>query len=126
MFELVADLDEAWANFDGANLKFILTDVDEAEGVRSEKDYTLTGEYFALARDFEDVDIEGNQVTFDISSRGVNDNSFVAGANDVVFGTFEIDASNAIDDVEITSAYVSFEATAGYDGDVATPPGPST
>ncbi len=113
VFEVVADLDEAWSQFDGADLQFTLTDVDSAEGVRSEKDYAGTGEYFASNRAFEQVDIKGNVVNFRISDRDVDDDSFVGGADDVVFGTLEIDADDAVDDVEITSAYLTFEASGG-------------
>ena len=113
VFEVVADLDEAWGQFDGADLQFTLTDVDSAEGVRSEKDYAGTGEYFASSRAFEQVDIKGNVVEFSISDRDVDDDSFVAGADDIVFGTLEIDANDAVDDVEVTSAYLTFEASGG-------------
>ncbi len=118
IFEIVADLDEAWSHFEGTNVEFTLTDVGTAEGLNSERDYTATGEFFASDRDFEDVSIEGNEVTFTISDDGVDGESFVKGANSVVFGTLEIDAKGAIDDIEMRNLYVSFTVPADT-GDTA-------
>ena len=121
LFEVIADLDEEWSHFDGARLQFTLTNVGEAEGVRSEEAYNAAAAngrpagYFYDDRDFESVDIEGNLVDFRITDHGVDDDSFVAGTNNVVFGTLEVDAEDAIDDVEVTDLYVSFEAIGIYD-----------
>ena len=112
IFEIVADLDEAWGHFDGAGVTFTLTDVDTAEGLNSERDYTASGEFFASARSFDDVKIEGNDVDFEINNDGVDGNSFVRGADSVVFGTLEIDARRAIDDVEMRDLHVSIQIPA--------------
>jgi hypothetical protein len=114
VFEIVADLDEAWSHFDGASIEFTLTDIDLAEGVRSEKDYTDM-DYFENDLVFEEVEVIGNQVSFRISSRGVDGDEFVAGKEDVIFGTFEADASKAIDDIELDNLYISFEIAADSD-----------
>lgn len=118
-FEIVADLDAAWSYFGGTTLEFTLTDVDLAEGVRSEKDYTDTNEYFATDRVFESVEIIGNEVEFAITSDGVDTEEFVAGKTDVVFGTLEVDASDAIDDVTLETLYVSFQIPANESGDLS-------
>ena len=113
IFEIVADLDMAWSHFESTNVDFTLTDVDVAEGVSSERDYTDTGEYFADAKDFEGVKIMGNELTFDINDDGMDGSEFVRGADNVVFGTLEIDAKDAIDDVELRDLYLSFQIPAG-------------
>ena len=115
IFEIVADLDSAWSHFEGTTVEFTLTDVDTAEGVSSEKDYTDTGEYFENDIAFEDVKIMGNVISFDINGDGVDGTSFVRGADNVVFGTFEIDAKDAIDDVELRDLYVSFQIPSDTD-----------
>ena len=112
-FELVADLDDAWSHFDGAKINTFLVDVDEAEGVRSEEDFTATGEYFDVSADspieFEEVDIVGNLVSFEITDDGVERDTFVAGTEDAILATLEVDASDSIDDVELDNLYISFE-----------------
>ena len=115
IFEIVADLDAAWGHFEGTSVEFTLTDVDTAEGVSSERDYTATGEYFASAIEFEDVKIMGNEISFDINDDGVDGTSFVRGADSVVFGTFEVDAKDAIDDVELRDLYLSFQIPSDSD-----------
>lgn len=121
IFEIVADLDEAWGHFEGAKVEFTLTDVDTAEGVSSERDYTDAGTsgYFAVDRGFEDVKIEGNEVTFEINKDGVDGTDFVKGADSVVFGTLEIDAKGAIDDIEMRELHVTFTVPADTGTDVA-------
>ena len=114
VFEIVADLDTAWSHFGGTNVTFTLTNVDEAEGLRSEKDYNEAGEgddadgYFYSDREFKDVEIVGNEITFEIGNDNVDGEEFVAGTEDVVFGTFSVDASNAVDDIELENLRVSF------------------
>ena len=123
IFEIVADLDSAWGHFEGTRVEFTLVDVDTAEGVNSERDYTDTSEYFASDIDFKDVRIKGNEVTFAINDDGMDGTNFVRGADDVVFGTLEIDAKDAIDDIELRKLYVSFEipsdADSGAEGDLS-------
>ena len=109
IFEIVADLDEAWGHFEGTSVEFTLDDVDVAEGANSERDYTAAGEYFATAIKFDDVDIMGNEISFEINDDGVDGTEFVKGADSVVFGTLEVDAKGAIDDVELRDLYVSFQ-----------------
>ena len=113
IFEIVADLDAAWSHFDSTTVEFTLTDVDTAEGISSEKDYTDTGEYFASAKVFEKVKIMGNEIDFAINDDSMDGDEFVKGADNVVFGTFEIDAKDAIDDVELRDLYISFQIPAG-------------
>ena len=119
-FELVADLENAWSHFDGTSIQFTLTDVEKAEGVNSEKDYAFDSSdnskdgYFAKDREFKKVVVIGNQVEFSITNSGVDDKSYVAGSKDVVFATLEVDADDAIDDIDIDNLYISFEA-AGTD-----------
>ena len=112
-FELVADLDDAWSHFDGAKINTRLVDVDEAEGDRSDEDFTATGEYFNVSVDspieFEDVDIVGNVVQFEITDDGVERDTFVAGTEDAILATLEVDASDSVDDVELDNLYISFE-----------------
>ena len=114
LFQIVADLNEDWSHFDGASIEIELTDVDEAEGVDSEKDYTGTGEIFnSLSTNsisFESVDIVGNKIDFEINNRAVSGDNYVAGSENIAFGTFEVDASDAIDDVELDRLDVTFEA----------------
>ncbi|MCY4577015.1 MAG: peptidoglycan-binding protein [Candidatus Kaiserbacteria bacterium] len=112
VFEIVADLDSAWSHFEGTGVKFTLTDVDTAEGARSERDYRAEGEYFATEREFEDVKIMGNVLSFEINNDGIDGTEFVKGADNVVFGTFEVDAKDVIDDVEVRDLYVSFQIPA--------------
>ena len=119
IFEIVADLDSAWGDFEGAQVEFTLVDVDTAEGVNSDRDYTDTGEYFASDIDFKDVRIKGNQVTFAINDDGMDGTNFVRGADDVVFGTLEINARDAIDDIELRKLYVSFQIPADTGTDLA-------
>ena len=83
IFEVIGDLDNAWSSFDGATVQFTLTDVDEAEGEDSEKDYTDTGEYFAKEKRFERVEIKGNDVSFGISRKNVDGHEYVAGTEGV-------------------------------------------
>jgi hypothetical protein len=121
VFEIVADLDDAWSHFDGADLTFELIDVDSAEGVRSDEDYTDDeGEVFNVASndplDFEGVTIKGNEVEFEVTNEGVDEDSYVAGAEDIVFGSIIIDADDTGDDVEVTSAYLTFEASGSNSG----------
>ena len=113
IFEIVADLDEAWSHFDGTEVEFTLVNVDTAEGVNSDRDYRATGEYFATERKFKDVTLQGNEITFAINHDGMDGTSFVRGSDDIVFGTLEIDAKNAIDDIEVRDLYVSFQIPAG-------------
>lgn len=116
VFEIVADLDSAWSHFDGTSVEFTLVDVDTAEGASSEKDYTEGDEYFATAKDFESVKIMGNEVRFAINNDGVDGNEeFVSGADGVVFGTLEVDAKDAIDDVEVRDLYISFQIPSDAD-----------
>ena len=119
-FELVADLDDAWSHFDDAMIKTRLIGVDEAEGVRSEEDFTATDEYFDVSVDspidFEEIEIVGNIIQFEITDDGVERDTFVAGTEDAVFATLEIDASDSVDDVEIDNLYVTFATnSAGSD-----------
>ena len=121
-FEIVADLDSAWGHFEGTQVKFTLVDVDTAEGVNSDRDYTGAGEYFASDIDFNDVRIKGNEVSFAINDDGMDGENFVRGADNVVFGTLEIDAKNAIDDIDLRKLYVSFQipsdSDSGAEGDL--------
>ena len=123
VFEIVADLDDAWSSFDGAGIQVTLTNVGEAEGDQSEKDYTASGEYFHSDRAFEDVTVKGNLVEFDITRSGVVETTLVAGTEDVVFGTLEIDAGDSVDDVEIKKMQISFtgkrDSTASRRGDLS-------
>ena len=121
IFEIVADLDSAWGDFEGAQVEFTLVDVDTAEGINSDRDYTDTGEYFASDIDFKDVRIKGNQVTFAINDDGMDGTNFVRGADDVVFGTLEIDAKDAIDDIELRKLYVTFQVPSNAQGAALTP-----
>ena len=120
VFEIVADLDTAWSHFGGTNVTFTLTNVDEAEGLRSEKDYNEAADpddsnsrdgYFYSDREFKDVEIVGNEITFEIGNDNVDGEEFVAGTEDVVFGTFSVDASNAVDDIELENLRISFTIT---------------
>lgn len=122
-FELVADLDDAWSHFDDANIKAELIGVDTAEGVRSEEDFTkVANNVFNVSSvagdgtEFEDVEIVGNSIDFEITDDGVDQSTVVAGSEDIVFGTLEIDASNSIDDVEVDSLYVTFSTPAASNG----------
>lgn len=123
VFEIVADLDDAWSHFDGADIEFRLTDVDEAEGADSEKDFTDDDEVFdftppnSTSLAFEGVSIEGNEVEFEISNEGVDEDEYVSGAEEVVFGSIVIDADDTGDDVEVTDALLSFVAS-GSNGNV--------
>ena len=119
IFEIVADLDSAWSHFGGTDVVFTLTDVDMAEGERSEKDYTEGKEWFASTREFKEVEIIGNKLAFEISNDGVDGDEFVAGADDVVFGTLEVDASDAIDNIELKNLYISFKVANGELGDLS-------
>lgn len=121
LFEIMVNLDEAWGSFDGASLDFELSDVEEAMGRNSEKDYTAVGRngesngHFYLpagtAIEFEGVEIVGNEVTFEVTDGNVDETNFVAGSEDIVFGTLEVDASEAVDDVRIKNLWVSFRTT---------------
>ena len=115
LFEIVGDLDDEWSNFDGAEIKFMLKEVGTAEGLVSDDDYTDSGEFFADdtadEREFESVTIKGNALDFALTSSGVDETSYVAGSEDVVFATLEVDADEAVDDVELTNLYVTFEAS---------------
>lgn len=119
IFEIVANLDSAWSHFDGATVEFTLTEVDTVEGVSSEKDYTDTGEHFASDLVFESVKLIGNEVEFAINGDGVDGTSFVTGADNVVFGTLEVDADDAIDDIELRDLYVSFQVPTANVGNLA-------
>ena len=116
IFEVVTNLDRSWANFDGAELDLELASVEMAEGRISEKDYTESPAYFASVLSFEGVEIVGNQIDFEVTNSGVDDSTYVAGTEDVVFGSFEVDASEAIDDITVKNIWVAFEAVG-----VATP-----
>ena len=125
VFEIVADLDAAWSHFGGTNVTFTLTNVDEAEGLRSEKDYNEEGEgddadgYFYSDREFKDVEITGNEITFEIGNDNVDGEEFVAGTEDVVFGTFSVDASNAVDDIELENLRISFRIPSSGTGNLS-------
>ena len=110
--EIVADLDEEWGYFDNAEIEFSLTSIDEAEGVDSEKDYTTSNEFFASSQlssiNFKSVEIIGNAISFEIDSTNVDEESYVAGSDNVVFATLEIDATDAVDDVEMEDLHITF------------------
>ena len=118
VFEVIGDMDEHWSSFDGADITFTLTDVDTAEGYDSEKDYTRNGEYFSRSQEFEPVEIRGNLIEVEVNDHGVADDEFVAGAEDVPFGTIKIDTEDSVNDVEVTDIYVSFVPTGGGDLEV--------
>ncbi|MDE0089647.1 MAG: hypothetical protein OXU23_28280, partial [Candidatus Poribacteria bacterium] len=119
IFEIVADLDSAWSHFDGTQVEFELTSVDRAEGLSSEKDFTGTGEFFATAKTFTAVDIIGNVIEFEITDGGVDDTSRVAGSEDVTFGTIVVDATDAVDTIEMKDVWLSFTPSANGDlGDI--------
>ena len=127
IFEIVADLDSAWSHFGGTDVEFILTSVSTAEGVRSEKDYTTTysdsdkrsDEYFSSSREFKMVEIIGNDLAFEINDNGVHSSEFVAGKEDVIFGTLEVDASETVDDIELRNLYISFTIPNTQIGDLS-------
>ena len=110
-FDIRADLPTEWSFFEGTDIQFTLTSVDKAEGVTSEKEYNATGEFFASDRKFEAVTISGNQVDFDFGSDNVVDNNFVPGADDVIFATLEVDASESGDDLEVKNVYLQLTGT---------------
>ena len=121
IFEIVADLDAAWSHFDGTSVEFTLVDVGKAEGVNSEEDHTDIAKsgYFASDREFKKVKIAGNELAFEINDDGMDGENFVRGSDNVVFGTLEIDASNAIDDVELRDLWISFQIPAQAVGDLS-------
>ena len=132
IFEIVADLNDDWADFDGAELQFTLTDVGTAEGINSEKNYAFPGDpdaspnplpaaFFGVDRKFEEVSLIGNDIDFSITDYNVDETDYVAGAADIVFGTLEVDASDAVDDIELTDMEISFQtAVAKPDSGTAT------
>ena len=111
-FEIRADLDSSWADFDGSQLSFDLVDVGSAEGLISEDDYTNTNAIFDVSRSnpirFEDVTIRGNEVNFFVTNENVDDTSYVAGSEDINFGSFEVDARDATDDVQLRNLFLTF------------------
>ncbi|MDE0243340.1 MAG: hypothetical protein OYG31_01350, partial [Candidatus Kaiserbacteria bacterium] len=111
IFEVVANLSRAWAHFDGAEISLTLTEVEVAEGRNSEEDFTASGKHFAGTINFEGVEIVGNEISFEITNSGIEDSEFVAGTEDVVFGSFEVDASETVDDIIAKELKVTFEGT---------------
>lgn len=54
---IVGDLGSVWSHLAGARLQFALIDADDAEGVDSERDYTMPGEFFSETHKFLGVTI---------------------------------------------------------------------
>ena len=128
---LVADLDSDWASFDGTEIEFTLVDLRSVEGVVSGESYTtdglfeLNGNVLDSAIDFRSVTVQGTEVDFDFDENGIDDEA-VAGTEEVVLGTFEVDADETPSntDVEVTKVELYFHADnvvapTGADAEVA-------
>ena len=109
LFEIVGDLNSDWSHFDGTNIEFVVTSVEKAEGVSSEKSFV--GNVVFMKAKYDEVEIVGNVVEFEIDDNNVDDASRVAGSDDVPFGTLVVDATDTIDDIELKDLFITFEAS---------------